>query len=181
MSESEDILNFWFYEIGRDRWFANDHALDSEILKRFLDDYEKAVRGELKEWERTPEGMLSLMLLLNEFPRRMFRGTSRAFETDDMALELAREAIIHHFDDRIDRQYKLLFYLPFLNSENISDQRLAMFYIRERAKDQDMLMKAEVNHDIVMRFGRFPERNPILGRNPTPEEDMFLRKCHAQA
>jgi uncharacterized protein (DUF924 family) len=149
------------------------------IQDRFLATYEQAVRGELRLWEETPEGTLALLLLFDEFPRRMFRGTSRAFETDDMALELARDAIIKHFDDRIDRQYKLLFYLPFLNSENVGDQRLALFYIRERVKDDDWLTKAEVNHETVQRFGRFPQRNPVLGREPTPEEAQFLQRVKA--
>ena len=177
MAESEDILNFWFYEIGRDRWFEQQEILDAQIRDRFLPDYERAIRGELRKWEDTPEGTLALLLLLDEFPRRMFRDTSRAFDTDEIALELARNAIIKHFDDRIDRQYKLLFYLPFLNSENVGDQRLALFYIRERVKDSEWLNRAETNHEIVQRFGRFPQRNPILGRQPTPEEANFLQRA----
>ena len=176
MNEAEDVLNFWFYEVGRDRWFTSDPALDKQISERFLTLYEKAIVGELKDWERTPEGSLALLLLFDEFPRHMFRGTRRAFETDELAVELARDAIIKHFDDRIDRQYKMLFYLPFLNSENVGDQKLALFYIRERAKDNDWLVKAETNHEIVQRFGRFPERNPALGREPTPEEAKFLER-----
>jgi len=179
MCEAEDILNFWVYEVGRDRWFANDASLDTQIRDRFQEAYEQAVSGQLKAWEHTPEGMLALMLLLDQFPRRMFRGTSKAFETDDLALDLARQAIIGHFDDRIDKQYKLLFYLPFLNSENMGDQRLALFYIRERAKENDWLSLAENNFEIVQRFGRFPQRNPILGREPTPEEAAFLQRAQA--
>jgi uncharacterized protein (DUF924 family) len=172
----EDILNFWIYVVGRERWFKEDFALDQTISERFLPAYEQAAKGELKSWEDTPEGMLALMLLLDQFPRRMFRGTSRAFETDELALDLARDAIIKHFDDRIDKQYKLLFYLPFLNSESLGDQRLALFYIRERTRENDWLTLAEKNFNIVERFGRFPQRNPILGRDPTPDEDAFLQK-----
>jgi uncharacterized protein (DUF924 family) len=170
----DDVLNYWAYEVGQDKWFREDFALDSAIRERFLGAYEQAARGDLKDWEETPEGMLALMLLLDQFPRRMFRGTSRAFETDEMALELARSAIIKHFDDRIDRQYKLIFYLPFLDSESIGDQRLALFYIRERTREDEWLSLAERHFDIVQRFGRFPQRNPILGREPTPEEIEFL-------
>jgi len=170
MNSSEDILNYWFYEVGRDKWFANEEELDSQIRERFLQDYEKAVRGELKKWEETPEGTLALLLLLDEFPRRMFRNTARAYETNEVAIELARDGIIRHFDDRIDKQYKLLFYLPFLNSENIGDQRLALFYIRERVKDNDWLAQAEKNHETVLRYGRFPQRDAILGRHPDLEE-----------
>jgi len=183
MSESETVLNFWFYEVNREQWFAEDAALDVQIRERFQPLYEQAVEGKLKAWENTPEGMLSLLLLLDQFPRRMFRGTSRAFETDDLAIELARDAIIKHFDDRIDKQFKMLFYLPFLNSENVGDQRLALFYIRERAKDSVWLTMAEQNFEIVQRFGRFPQRNPVLGREATAEESTFLAraKTHGMA
>ena len=165
MFNPEDILNYWFYEIGRERWFEEGDPLDSQIRDRFLEDHEKAVRGDLRKWEQTPEGTLALLLLLDEFPRHMFRGTPRSFENGETALDLARSAIIEHFDDRIDRQYKLLFYLPFLNSENIGNQRLALFYIRERVKDSEWLIKAEESHDAVLRFGRFPQRDAILGRS----------------
>jgi uncharacterized protein (DUF924 family) len=170
MYDAEDILNYWFYEVGRDKWFEREEALDSQIRERFLEAYESAVRGDLQKWKDTPEGTLALLLLLDEFPRRMFRNTARAFETSEIAVELAREGIINHFDDRIDRQYKLLFYLPFLNSESIGDQRLALFYIRERVKDTEWLAKAEKSHEIVQRFGRFPQRDAILGRHPDLED-----------
>jgi uncharacterized protein (DUF924 family) len=177
----DDVLNFWIYEIGPDRWFAEDRVLDAAIRERFLPAYEQAAQGELDSWQETPEGMLGLMLLLDQFPRRMFRGSSRAFETDDLALELARNAIIRHFDDRIDRQYKLIFYLPFLNSESLGDQRLALFYIRERTKENNWLTLAERQYEIVERFGRFPHRNPVLGREATPEEVEFLNRAPAAA
>src|ERR1700722_13199222 len=175
----EDILNFWFIEIGRDRWFSDDRALDSMLRDKFMGVYEKAAANQLETWKENPEGFLALLLLLNEFPRRMFRGTSRAFETDAEALEMAREAIIRHFDDRIDKQFKLFFYLPFVNSESLGDQRLALYYIRERTKEEQWLSLAEQHMDVVARFGRFPQRNPILGREPTPEEVAFLQQATA--
>ena len=178
MHRAADIVNFWFYEVNREQWFADDPALDQTIRELFQPLYEEAIDGKLKQWEETPEGMLALLLLLDQFPRRMFRGTSRAFETDELAVDLAREAIIKHFDDRIDKQYKLLFYLPFLNSEDEANQRLALFYIRERARDQDCLTMAERNYEVVQRFGRFPQRNPILGRQPTEDEAKFLERVH---
>lgn len=178
---AEDVLNFWFYEIGRDRWFTDDRALDAQIRERFLVAYEKAVNGELEPWEANPEGMLALLLLLGEFPRRMFRGTTRAFTTDEQALELARDAVIRHFDDRIDKQFKLFFYLPFLNSESIGDQRLALFYIRERTKEDEWLDRAQQHFHTIQRFGRFPDRSPILGRELTPEEAEYLKQSASNA
>ena len=173
---AEDILNFWFYEVGRDRWFSDDRTLDLQLREQFLPLYEQAAKNELKSWETTPEGMLALLLLLGEFPRRMFRGTTKAFASDEQALELARNGVIKHFDDRIDKVYKMLFYLPFLNSEDEGNQRLALFYIRERTKEEKWLSLAERNFEVVQRFGRFPQRNPILGREPTPEETEFLKR-----
>jgi uncharacterized protein (DUF924 family) len=177
----EDILNYWIYVVGRDKWFKEDRALDATLRERFLSTYEQAIKGELRSWEETPEGMLALLLLFGQFPRRMFSGTPRAFETDEVAIELARAAIIKHFDDRIDKQFKLLFYLPFLNSESMGDQRLALFYIRERTQEDEWLTLAEQNFEIVQRFGRFPQRNPILGRDPTPDEMAFLSKAPAMS
>ncbi len=174
-AKPEDILNFWLYEVGRERWVEEDRTLDATIRERFLQSYEQAIAGELKGWEDQPESTMALLLLLDQFPRRMFRGTPRAFETDELAQEIARDAIIKHFDDRIDRGFKMLFYLPFLNSESEGNQRLALFYIRERVKENEWLSLAEQHYEIVQRFGRFPERNPILGRDPTPEEVEFLK------
>jgi uncharacterized protein (DUF924 family) len=172
----EDILDFWLREIGSDRWFQDDQHFDALMRERFSDIQGKAAREELSSWKKTPEGMLALILLLQEFPRRMFRGTPNAFASDDLALELAREAIVHHFDDRIDKTYKLIFYLPYANSESMGDQRLSLFYIRERTKEDSWLSMAERNFNIVDHFGRFPDRNPILGRESTSAETAFLGK-----
>jgi uncharacterized protein (DUF924 family) len=175
----EDILNYWFYEVGSEHWFTDDKDLDATMRERFATIQDLAAKDQLTAWKKTPEGMLALVLLLDEFPRRMYRGTPRSFATDDMALEMARDAIVHHFDDRIDKTFKLIFYLPFLNSENIGDQRLALFYIRERTKENKWLSMAEQHFDTVERFGRFPNRNPILGREPTPAEIEYLKRSNS--
>lgn len=179
MTDPEDIQNFWFYEVGPDRWFKLDPALDETVRARYLAAHERAAMEALSEWENTPEGVLALLLLLDQFPRRMFRGTARAYATDDLALELARTAIIKHFDDRIDRGFKLFFYLPFVHSESFGDQRLALFYIRERTKDSAWIDSAEWRYQTIQRFGRFPHRNAALGRASTPEEEIFLKENEA--
>ena len=169
-----DIIHFWFNEVGRSRWFAPDLALDHAIQKNFESTYLMALNGELRHWEQTPEGMLALILLFDVFAQRMYRGTAKAYMTSDLALDLARLAIINHFDDRIDREFKLFFYLPFMNSEYMGDQRLALFYIRERTKREEWLIMAEHTYDIMHRFGRFPDRNTALGRESSPEETAYL-------
>lgn len=175
----EDILNFWFMNVGEKRWFANDPALDESLRAKFGEAYEQAAQDELKSWETTPEGVLALLLLLDIFPRRMFRGTAQAYATDDRALELARTAIIKHFDDRIDAVFKLFFYMPFAHSEQSGDQRLANFYIRERTKNIDWVDAADEAQAIIQHFNRFPHRNAVLGRETTTEEATFLGK-HAE-
>lgn len=177
LNDPEDILNFWFYEIGPSRWFADDPALDATIRERYLAAHERASLDGLREWEETPEGALCLMLLLDTFPRRMFRGTAKAYATDDAALDLARQSIIKHFDDRIDKNFKLFFYLPFSHSENIGDQRLATFYIRERTKEPAWVDEADRRFSIIQQFGRFPHRNAALGRESTDEEKRFLESA----
>lgn len=174
LTDPEEILNFWFYEVGPDRWFKVDEALAGKMREQFLAAHERAAQDGLREWEETPEGSLCLILLLDTFPRHIFRGTPRAYATDDQALDLARQAIIRHFDDRIDRHYKLFFYLPFQHSEHAGDQRLAAFYIRERTKEADWVDEADRCGDVIARFGRFPERNKALGRETTPEEAAYL-------
>ncbi|MDD2324540.1 MAG: DUF924 domain-containing protein [Alphaproteobacteria bacterium] len=176
LNDPEEILNFWFYEIGPSRWFTHDSELDGTIRTRFLEAHERAALEGLHDWQETPEGMLALLLLLDVFPRRMFRGTSRAYATDDTALDLARQAIIRHYDDRIDRQFKLFFYLPFLHAENAGDLRLAGFYIRERTRDFDLADRADWRYDVILRFGRYPHRNQALGRETTPEEERFMEQ-----
>lgn len=180
-TDPEDILNYWFYEVGADRWFNADATLDADIKNRYLEAYEAAAAGRLKSWEETPEATIALLLLLDVFPRRMFRGTARAYETDIDAIDLARRAIIRHFDDRIDKGYKLFFYLPFEHSESIGDQRLGMFYIRERTKEQSWIDESERRFLIVQRFGRFPHRNAALGRENTPEEVDYLASLESGA
>ncbi|HBM90320.1 MAG TPA: DUF924 domain-containing protein [Rhodospirillaceae bacterium] len=174
--DPEEILKFWFYDIGPSRWFTADPEIDETIKSKFLEAYQKAAREELGAWEETPEGMISLLLLLDTFSRRMFHGTAQAYETDDLALDLARGAIVRHFDDRIDRTFKLFFYMPFTHSEQIGDQRLASFYVRERTKEKDWVDFVDRRRQIVERFGRFPHRNAFLNRETTPEEAAYLQK-----
>jgi len=181
LTDPEEILNFWFYEVGANRWFAPDPALDESMRGRFLPAHERAALDELQGWEETPEGALGLLLLLDTFPRRMFRSTVRAYATDAPALDLARHAIIRHFDDRIDKNFKLFFYMPFSHAEDAGDQRLAVFYVRERTKEPAWVDDVEARHRIIQRFGRFPHRNAVLGRPSTDQEALYLSSDEGRA
>lgn len=172
----DNILSYWFYQVGPSRWFTPDEAVDRVVRTEFLEAYECAAAEELAFWKETPEGVLALILLLDVFSRCMFRGTARAYETDQVALDLARDAIIRHFDDRIDKNFKLFFYLPFCHSESADDQRLAVFYVRERTKEIAWVDYAYRQKAIIDRFGRFPDRNVCLGRVSTPEEEAYLKE-----
>ena len=175
MSEGEpsaaDIVSFW-RAVGPDRWFEKDAALDEEIRRRFLSVHETAAGGKLAAWEQTAEGALALLILLDQFPRNMFRGQARAFATDPLARAVASRAILNGFDGAMTgmRQF---FYLPFEHSEDLADQKrgVALF---KAVGDADGLKWAELHADIIRRFGRFPHRNAVLGRATTPEEQAFL-------
>ena len=171
----ENVLSYWFYQVGPSRWFTPDGSVDRFVHAEFMEAYECAASEGLASWKETPEGALALILLLDVFPRCMFRATARAYETDQAALDLARESVIRHFDDRIDRNFKLFLYLPFCHSESADDQRLAVFYVRERVKDIVWVDYAYRQKALIDQFGRFPERNACLGRVSTPEEERYLQ------
>lgn len=166
-----EIVAFW-HDVGAERWFEKDEALDEAVRKRFLHVYEAAAEGKLADWETSAQGALALLLLLDQFPRNMFRGDARAYATDAQARGVASRAILHGFDGAFT-DMRTFFYLPFMHSEDLADQeRAVVFY---RAHDaSDGLKWAELHADIIRRFGRFPHRNAVLGRTTTTEERAFL-------
>ena len=166
-----DIVAFW-RAVGPDRWFEKDAALDDEIRRRFLTAHEAAAAGKLTAWEQTAEGAIALLILLDQFPRNLFRGEARAWATDGLARAVASRAILNGFDGAFP-DMRGLFYLPFMHSEDPADQdRCLALY--KAGGDADGLKWAELHADIIRRFGRFPHRNAILGRVSTPEEQAFL-------
>jgi len=168
---SANIVAFW-RAVGPDKWFEKDEALDEEILRRFLSAHEAAASGKLAAWERSAEGALALLILLDQFPRNMFRGSPRAFATDPLAREVASRAILNGFDGAIP-DMRTFFYLPFMHSELMADQEKALTFYRVNGS-ADGRKYAELHADIIRRFGRFPHRNAVLGRATTPEEQTFL-------
>lgn len=167
-----DIIDFWS-AAGPDKWFTKDPAFDDEIRTRFLAAHEAAAAGRLSEWERSADGALALTILLDQFPRNMFRGGGRAFATDPMALATVKRAIAKGFDTQVDPKLRSFFYLPFEHSENLTDQEQGLALYRA-AGDADGLKWAQIHADIIRRFGRFPHRNAALGRETTAEERTFL-------
>jgi uncharacterized protein (DUF924 family) len=168
----EEVLAFW-RAAGPDKWFNKDVAFDDEIRARFLSTHEAAAAGLLGAWEETSVGALALTIVLDQFPRNMFRGTARCFASDAQARGVVERAIARGFDLHFMLPERGFFYLPLEHSENLADQERGVQLARERG-DADTLKWTEIHADIIRRFGRFPHRNAILGRNTTPEEKAFL-------
>ncbi|WEX76210.1 DUF924 family protein [Sinorhizobium numidicum] len=169
--EAAAVVGFW-REAGPMRWFAKEPEFDCAFRERFLAAHEAAARGELLNWTASPEKMLALLLLLDQFPRNAFRGTPRMYETDALALGIARAAIDAGYDLKGPADLQLFFYLPFGHSENLADQERSVELARRLGEPS--LSHAKGHHAIIHRFGRFPHRNGILGRTMTEEEQRFL-------
>jgi uncharacterized protein (DUF924 family) len=172
IASPESVVAFW-RNAGPDRWFKKDSAFDEEIRKRFLATYEAAAAGKLADWERTPEGAYALVLVLDQFPRNMFRGSARIYAADPLARGVADRALARGFDQPLAKNERAFFYLPFEHSEHPADQERSVALTRAFA-DAEALKWAEHHADIIRRFGRFPHRNALLGRKSTPEEQAFL-------
>jgi len=175
ISGSKAILAFWFEARVRPLWFRATAAFDQEIRDRFLPVFEAAAGGRLVAWARTPEGTLALVIVLDQFPLNMFRGSARAYATGEQALRVAEAAIGHGFDAGLAPEQKHFLYLPFMHSESREDQRRAVALFAA-AGLEDALRWARHHQAIIERFGRFPHRNALLGRESTPEELAFLQQ-----
>ncbi|MBV8790862.1 MAG: DUF924 family protein [Pseudolabrys sp.] len=166
-----EIVAFW-RDAGPDKWFDKNAGFDAVIRARFLPTYEAAAAGKLKGWENTAEGTLALLILLDQFPRNMFRGDPRAFATDEMARAVTANGILRGFDGQAG-DLRQFFYVPFEHSEDMADQETGI-RLYTAAGDTEGLKWANLHADIIHRFGRFPHRNKVLGRTTTPEEQAFL-------
>lgn len=165
------VLAFW-REAGPSHWFRKDEAFDREFRERFLAAHEAAARGELDAWAAMPDGALALCILLDQFPRNAFRGTPRMYATDAKAREIANIAIDSGFDEAVDPQLRQFFVLPLMHSEALDDQERCVALSQQLETDSH---RWAVHHrDIIRRFGRFPHRNDVLGRESTPDELRFI-------
>jgi uncharacterized protein (DUF924 family) len=169
---AEEVLAFWL-AAGHERWFEPDEDFDAQIRQRFATTYEDAAAGRLSAWENSPQGALALVIVLDQFPRNIFRGSARSYTADPLARAVAQRAIARGFDKQIAMPQRSFFYLPFEHSEELADQERAVELMRATG-DVDLLKWAELHADIIRRFGRFPHRNAMLGRATTPDEQAFL-------
>jgi uncharacterized protein (DUF924 family) len=177
----QEVLEFWFSERVQALWFEKSPAFDEEIRVRFGATVTAA--GELEAWSATPQSALARVIVLDQFPRNIFRGTPRAFAADAIARRAADAAIARGFDGQVPLARRFFFYMPFEHSEDATDQRLSVALFRAWAEAHDgrardgafeILAYALRHHEVIERFGRFPHRNAILGRASTPAEIAFL-------
>jgi uncharacterized protein (DUF924 family) len=167
-----DILAFG-RAAGRERWYKRDDAFDAEVRNRFLELWRKAAAGELSSWEATDDGALALVIVLDQFPRNMFRDDIEAYASDAPARAVAGRAIARGTGTRAEAALLEFLYMPLMHSEQLADQQRCVELFR-KADNADNLKYAERHADIIRRFGRFPHRNPVLGRPTTPDEQAFL-------
>lgn len=174
------VLDFWFgaeispeFGVKQKKWFQADAEFDSAVTAEFAEDFEIAATGGYDSLADSARGSLALVILLDQFSRNMFRGTARAFAADAKALSVARAAVERGFDQAVPPVLRSFFYLPFEHSEVLADQQrsVALF---EALGDADWLDYAIRHREVIVRFGRFPHRNELLGRENTPEESEFL-------
>ena len=182
---SEEVLEFWFGREGepgyggfREEWFTKNPEFDAEVRSRFGGLYEEAVAGNLDGWKEDARSCLALVIVLDQFPRNMFRGDPRTYAADPKAQETAEYAVDHALDRELPEFQRAFLYMPFMHSEDLEHQRRAveLFGTLEGWGDSDPTHYAVLHMRIVERFGRFPPRNEILGRQTTPEEAEFLKE-----
>lgn len=186
VSTVDNILTFWFgarnqptFGQSRQRWFRKNSEFDREICDRFLPIYQQAADGSLQDWLKEAQSCLALILVLDQFPRNMFRGTPQAFATDNQALAAARHAVEAGFDQQLVPVQRWFIYLPFEHSEQWEDQLRSLQLWQHLKEDPDSASPidyAQRHADVIRRFGRFPHRNEILGRDSTPAELEFLKQ-----
>lgn len=191
MQEYADVLNLWFgsMEQGvssseyRKRWYTGGAAFDELLREQFLAEVESALAGELVEWEQSAEGVLALIILLDQLPRNLFRGDKRAFSGDNRAIQLAKQLCKSDDDRQLQYDQRVFVYMPYMHSESLEDQQECIELFKQLKQDapktqQDFYQSSvdyAVKHmEIVKRFGRFPHRNQVLERKTTSEEQQWL-------
>lgn len=171
--EYQTILDFWFSEEVKPKWFNSTKAFDRLLTEQYLDVWQAAQAGQLDPWCESAQGALALVILLDQFPLNMFRARPESFATEARSREIATEAIVNGFDQQLDDKQKVFLYMPFMHSEDLADQDRSV-ELYTSAGMLDNAKWARHHRDIVARFGRFPHRNKILGRVSSAAEQAWL-------
>ena len=180
MSTASNILKFWFETSGPKDWFSKSDAFDSEIRARFegqsIEFAGELMSGAPHPLEGEPEGALALIVALDQFPRNMYRGTKAMFAWDSLALGVANRAVDAGYDFKTTQERRAFIYMPFMHSENLKDQNRCVELCDARLNNDSTLRHAKAHQTVIERFGRFPHRNTVLGRESTAEEIQFLQQ-----
>lgn len=171
--DPRDVLDFWF-AAGKQKWFAKSDEFDAEITQRFKQAHEAARDGAYDDWTDTSEGTLALIILLDQFPRNMYRGSPDMFAADPKAVSITKLALERKIDGEVPQAARPFVYMPLMHSEDLADQELCVKLFQADPTLEDNVPFAVDHRDIVARFGRFPHRNTVLGRSTTAEEQAFL-------
>ena len=176
MVTPEEVLSFWLDEVGPSGWYKVEDSLDQEIRDRFEEGWNGAMQGRHALWLTYPSGTLAYVVLLDQFPRNMFRGTGQAFASDRFALAAAKQAIGKSWDMKIDEPARQFFYLPLMHSENLGDQDRCVRLMHERMPQEGVsnLLHARAHREVIRKFGRFPYRNAALGRHSSATEMDYV-------
>ncbi|MBS4097592.1 MAG: DUF924 domain-containing protein [Sulfuricella sp.] len=173
-----EILDFWFSDAMRARWFDSTPQLDAEIRARFESLWEQAAQGLLDDWKNTPEGSLALIVVLDQLPLNMFRGQAKSFSSEQQAIDAANHAVESGYPQRLPADRRGFLFMPLMHSENLADQERSVA-LYTAAGLSNALYWANHHRELIRRFGRFPHRNAILGRASTPEELAYLASPQA--
>ena len=174
----QSLINFWFSDEVRQYWFNSTDVFDQQLVNAYADTWEQAKRGDLDDWQGTATGCLALVILLDQFPLNMFRGTAKSFSTEAQSRIVARSAIEKSHDQELEIFQKSFLYMPFMHSEDLDDQALSVELFNQPGLE-DNLRFARHHYDIVERFGRFPHRNKILDRVNSEAEIEYLNSKQA--
>lgn len=173
MINAQDVVDFWT-KAGPAKWYVQDDAFDQEIRDRFGPIWRATRDGHGPDWASDATGALALVLLLDQFPRNMFRNDPRAFATDQKAIELAGNILAHGWDREMPEPERQFAYMPFMHSEDLNHQDRCIELMETRMTQGNNALHARAHREIIARFGRFPFRNAALARQSTPEEQAFL-------
>ncbi|MGO4915109.1 DUF924 family protein [Pseudogemmobacter sp. W21_MBD1_M6] len=176
MLNPEAVLDYWINEVGPKGWYAGGEALDAQVKEKFEDAWHTARKSGFKTWMADPRGTLALVILLDQFPRNMFRGTADAFASDNQARATAKTAIERNWDLKVPEPERQFFYLPLMHSECLTDQErsVRLFKTRMPETGTSNLLHARAHREVIRRFGRFPTRNEALHRPLSTPESAYL-------
>ncbi len=171
----QEILKFWFEETAPQQWFQKNESFDTEITERFHITYDMARKDLCADWTRDADGVLALCLVLDQFPRNMFRGSPKSYESDSKIVLIVKEALHKGFDQVLTPVKRRFIYMPFMHSEDLNEQKRSVSLFEAMKDDDPLSYEYALKHmDVIEKFGRFPHRNDVLGRESSEEEMDYL-------